>query len=56
MNGHNNYCPCCGKPNGGFNFPSYPAYPVYPQNPIWCTSGTTATITFTNGVNQEGNK
>ena len=32
------YCPCCGRPRGNFNYPTYP----YPWNPVWCgDSGAT---------------
>lgn len=24
------YCPCCGRPRGNFNYPTYPTWPYYP--------------------------
>lgn len=23
------YCPCCGRPRGNFNYPTYPNWPYY---------------------------
>lgn len=38
------YCPCCGRPRGNFNYPTYPTWPYYPgpyyQGPT-CGSGHT---------------
>jgi len=36
------YCPCCGRPRGNINYPSYP-WPYYPTVPYY--QGPTCTNT-----------